>query len=96
MVNGRYQCERAAETCNHILLWCLVVYDLWTMMYDLLGIKWLIAGSVREELWAWKGLCNKKKLVKLIPLTIFWVIWKERNSKAFDGIEGEMTRIKDR
>ncbi|XP_021908857.1 coiled-coil domain-containing protein SCD2-like [Carica papaya] len=29
---------------SHILLWCLMVYELWTMVYNLFGIKWVIAG----------------------------------------------------
>lgn len=65
-------------------------------MYNLLDINWVIIGSVREQLWAWKGLCKKKKFVKLIPLTIFWVIWKECNSGAFDGIEDDWATIRDR
>lgn len=28
MVNGCYMCWREAETCNHLLLWCPVAYDL--------------------------------------------------------------------
>lgn len=56
MVNSCYLCKKSTESCSHILLWCQVVYELWTMMYNLIDIKWVIAGSVREELWAWKGL----------------------------------------
>lgn len=66
------------------------------MVYNLFGINWVILGSVREELWASEGLCKKKKFVKLILLTIFWVIQKERNSRALDGIEGEWAKIRDR
>lgn len=96
MVNGCYLCKQNAETCSHIVLWCLVVYKLWTMVYNLFGIKWVIVGSVREDLWAWKGLCKKRTQLKLIPLTIFWVIQKEPNNRVFDGIESELTRIRDR
>lgn len=31
------------------------------MVYELLGMNWVIAGSVKDELWAWEGLCKKKK-----------------------------------
>lgn len=30
-------------------------------------------------------MCKKKKIIKLILLTIFQVIWKKMNSKAFEG-----------
>lgn len=44
------------------------------MVYNRIGIKWVIAGSVREELWAWKGLYKKNTHSKLISLIIFWII----------------------
>lgn len=50
VVHGCYLCKRTAETCNHILLWCPLAYEMWTIVYNLLGINWVIAGSVREEL----------------------------------------------
>lgn len=39
MVNRCYLCKMEAESCNHLLLWCPVVYRLWSMIYGLLGIK---------------------------------------------------------
>lgn len=54
-----------------------------------------MAGLVKNELWVWAGICNKKSFLKLVPLSIFQVIWKERNSFAFDEIEGEIVKITD-
>lgn len=62
---------KAVESCNHIILWCPAVYDLWCMIYELLGINWVMTGTVKEEIWAWGRLSMKKEIVKLIPLTIF-------------------------
>lgn len=39
-----------------------VAYNLWSMVYSLLGIWWVGPSSVREELWAWGGFCKKKIL----------------------------------
>lgn len=65
---------------------CPAVYDLWCMIY-LLGLSWVAAGSVKEEIWVWGDLGLKKEIAKLIPLTIFWIIWKERNLRPFERIE---------
>lgn len=65
------------------------------MVYKLLGLNWVVAGSVREELWTWDGVCKKNKLLRLIPLSIFWVVWKERNLRAFEGIKKDFTAIRD-
>lgn len=59
MVNVCYSCKRATETCNHLLLWCPMVYNLWFTIY---GIR-----------------CKKKKKsIKIILLTIFWLVWKKK------------------
>lgn len=96
LTNRCFLCNCNEESCNHILLWCPLTHNLWTLVYSLLGISWVIAGSVKSELLAWDGLYKKNKSSRLIPLTIFWVIWKERNNKAFDGKEVNFCNIKNR
>lgn len=60
MVNKCYLCMNAVESCNHLLLWCPAAYDLWNMIYGLLGIKWVMSGAVREEILAWDELCKRR------------------------------------
>lgn len=45
-----------------------------TLVYSLLGIYWVMAGSMREEIWAWKGICCVKKHFSLIHIATFWVV----------------------
>ncbi|XP_021911993.1 uncharacterized protein LOC110825801 [Carica papaya] len=52
LINGCYCCFQAEETCNHLLLWCPMPYNLWCMVHGLLGIEWVIAGSVGMEICA--------------------------------------------
>lgn len=52
LVNACYMCKQDEESCNHLLLWCLVVHKLWTMVYNFLGINWVVAGLVKDELCA--------------------------------------------
>lgn len=35
----------------------------------------------------WKGMDVRRKQAELILLTIFSVVWKERNKRMFDGID---------
>lgn len=44
-----------------------------------------MAGSVRGELWTWKGINGRRKYADIIPITVFGTVWKERNIKAFEG-----------
>lgn len=41
------------------------------MIYGLMGVNWVIAGSVIVEVWAYEGLDRKRNTVKMIPLTVF-------------------------
>lgn len=50
MANRCFMCKTNEESCNHLLMWCPLTYDLWTMIYGLLRIKWAIAGSVKAEI----------------------------------------------
>ena len=45
---------------------------------------------VREALLGWFGPCvgkERKKVWLSAPLCLFWIIWKERNSRAFENEE---------
>lgn len=57
------------------------------MVYGQFGVCWVMAGSLGDEIWAWRGICDCRKHVEIIPLTIFWMVWKERNKKAFDRVK---------
>lgn len=96
LVNGCYMCKGHVEMCNHLLLFCLAVLHIWSMVYWLLGVSWVMAGSIREEIWAWKGIGRNGRFFSLIPLTIFWIIWKEINRRGFEGVEGDMSELRDR
>lgn len=61
-----------------------------------MGIQWVIAGSVKAELLAWESIAAKNKHYRLIPLTIFWVVWKERDNRIFEGLEENFANIKDK
>lgn len=63
------------------------------MVYELIGVNWVMAGIVKEELWAWKDLSEKKKCLALILLAIFWMMQKEQNGRIFDGVEEAMDKL---
>lgn len=66
------------------------------MVLGLLGMSWVMAGTNISELLAWESISSqKKKLIRIISLTIFWVIWKEHNNRAFEGEKVDFNTIKD-
>lgn len=87
LVNACYLCKQAEENCRHLLLQCLVVYQLGCMVYSWLGISWVCSGSIKDEIWAWEHLRDSCILADLIPITIMRTVWKVRNSIVFEGLD---------
>lgn len=77
LVNRYYSCKRDAESCNHIFLWYPFLFQLWNLAYGLLGLNYLVAGLIKEEIGAWKGIHGEKRL-GLIPLASFWSFGRKR------------------
>ncbi|XP_019234325.1 PREDICTED: uncharacterized protein LOC109214820 [Nicotiana attenuata] len=87
--NRCYMCRQAAETTNHLLLHCSVVYDIWCMFYSIFGLSWVMPQSTKEAVEVWSSLKagkSIKKIWNMIPACIFWVVWAERNRRCFDGL----------
>lgn len=63
--NRCYMCMQDEESCNHILLRCPVAFGLWSLIYSLVGISWVMMGSIREELWAWEDMYLENRLINL-------------------------------
>ena len=50
--------------------------------------------SLIELYQAWKapiGVHRGKELGRLTFLAVIWIIWKERNSKCFEGVESNVS-----
>lgn len=88
-VNRCYLCKQAAESCSHLLEWWLMTSNLWSIVYNLIRISWIIAGSVKEEIWAWENLCKQQNY----SFNDFWVIWKKRNNRVIKGIENDIHKL---
>lgn len=56
----------------------------------------MISGSIKEDLWAREGILLEKNLKNIITLTIFWVLWKEMNSRDFEGKVADLYTLIDR
>lgn len=42
------------------------------------------------------GLPRGKEMWWLFFLAVIWIIWKERNSRCFDGVDADESILKDR
>ena len=49
-----YLCRCDAESVDHILLHCLVAKGLWSHMFSMLNLPWIMPSRVAEVLMCWK------------------------------------------
>jgi len=74
---------------RHLFLHCTVAADIWNMFLSVFGLAWVMPCSIKDayESWSsWRVGKSIKKTWQMVPATIFWCIWNERNRRCFDGI----------
>ena len=48
-----YMCKRNAETADHLLIHCDAASELWSLVFSIFGVQWVMPGSVRELFACW-------------------------------------------
>lgn len=48
-----------------------------------------------EAMYSWAFRKRRRRLIAwdIAPLAIMWVIWKERNMRAFEGVESSFAKM---
>ena len=100
MANRCFLCKDDSETVDHLLLHCKVARALWEVAFSCLGVCWVASDSLKNHLLAWESLFGRKVRKKykgggLISHVIMWCIWRERNRRAFEGVENSTQHLKD-
>ena len=50
-----YMCKKCRESVYHLFLYCLIAYELWSMVFDLFGTHWVMPYKIIELLVSWQG-----------------------------------------
>ena len=90
LVNTCALCKEKLESIDHIFLHCAMARIIWSLVFSLFGIPWVISASVWDTLLGWQGSFVGRKRTKAwraAPLCNFWTIQKERNGKVFEDEE---------
>jgi hypothetical protein len=90
-------CKKCGESIDHLLLHCEVATELWSSLFQLFGVAWVMPRRVRELLVSWRGQLGNRtalKMWRLAPLCLMWCIWRERNARSFEDRETVMLELK--
>lgn len=96
-VNRCFMCQQAYETNRHLFLHCPVTNEVWFLFFAIFGVSWVMPASIKDAYisWnSWKVDKSIKQVWKMIPTSIFWCVWKERNKRCFDGISTSIQQLK--
>ena len=50
-----YMCKRRGELVDHLLLHCPIAYELWSLVFFLFGLHWVMPLKVVELFEFWQG-----------------------------------------
>ena len=82
---------------NRLLLHCPIAYDLWSMMWALFGLQWVMPHGISDLFSSWQGSFGGHRSIDLwraVPHCVLWCIWRERNSRCFKGNERSTSDLK--
>jgi hypothetical protein len=90
-------CKSSGESVDHLLLHCSLAWELWSMVFGLFGVCWVMPGQVLQ-LWAGWQICvgDTKNLVvwRMVPHCVMWCLWRERNARHFEDSDRSIVDLK--
>ena len=90
MPNRCYLCKVEEETSDHLIIFCKKATMLWSLLFSLFDVQWVLHSSIKRNLIGWHGAFvskREKKARRAVPLCLMWALWKERNERVFNDIE---------
>ena len=95
MVGWCCLCKCNDETVAHLLLHCPVAREVWSYIFRLFGVDWVISGSVLDHVAGWRNWFGKhySEVWNLVPACVMWSLWRERNKRTFEDVELSTTKL---
>jgi hypothetical protein len=88
-------CKRDGESMGHLVLHCDVASSLWNNIFTRFGMSWVMPRRVIDLFVCWwkSGRLRSAAIWKMLPICIFWCVWKERNLRCFEDLESSIDDI---
>jgi hypothetical protein len=88
-------CKNVEETVDHLLLHCWVARQLWNVVFQFVGIDWVLPLHVSNLLFGWWNWFGKRSsgVWNLIPYCLMWTIWRERKKRTSENMENPLAKV---
>ena len=97
MPNRCYLCKVDEETNDHLILFCKKAILLWSLLFSLFDVQWVLHSSIKRNLIGWHSAFvnkRKEKAWRVAPFCLMWTLWKERNERVFNDTERSNQALK--
>ena len=77
LVNWCCMCQCDEEIVDHLLLQCKFAYALWSEVFLIFGIQWVMPKTVASLLFGWWNWPEKhsSNIWNMVPACLMWLIW---------------------
>ena len=96
LLNWCCLCQCDEETMDHFLLHCKFVHAVWSEVFLMFGVQWVMLYTVVSLLFAWRNWLGNysSKVWNMVSACLIWLVWKERNAPTFEDIERPIELLK--
>uniref|UniRef100_A0A2N9HQT2 Reverse transcriptase domain-containing protein n=1 Tax=Fagus sylvatica TaxID=28930 RepID=A0A2N9HQT2_FAGSY len=90
-------CKNQWETGDHLLLHCEIASALWSYVFTMFGVQWVLPAKVLDLLFGWHNWFGRRSsaIWNLAPLCVMWSLWQERNRRIFEDLEKPFSHIQE-
>ena len=95
-VNWCCLCRCDEETVDHLLLHCKFAHALWSEVFLMFGVQWVMPSTIVSLLFTgrtWLGNYTSN-VWNMVPMCLMWLVWKERNAQTFKDTERPIDLLK--
>ena len=81
---------------DHLLLHCKFARALWSEVFLMFGVQWVMPYTVASLLFAWRNWLENysSNVWNMVLACLMWLVWKERNARTFEDIERPIELLK--
>ena len=64
---------------DHLLLHCMFAHTLWSEVFFMFGLQWVMLRTVVSLLFAWENYLglHLSSVWNIVPTCLMWLIWRE-------------------